>query len=256
MPSLLELQRAFGVALADAPRAAATAPLLRDPPALALERLAVYRGNVDGNCAKALANAYPIVRKIVGGEFFDAMAREYARAHPSQSGDLNAYGERLADFVAAFPHTQDLPYLPDVARMEWLAHCACRAADAEPLDLARLTQVSEDGHAALRPVLAPACALLASSWPLGRIWEVHQDDYAGGIQVDLESGPDRILIHRPRWRVHVQSLSRGDFRFLASARAGEALGAALGIALADDPAFEPASALARWVGAGVIVDLA
>ncbi|MGH7551852.1 MAG: DNA-binding domain-containing protein, partial [Longimicrobiales bacterium] len=60
----------------DAPRAAATAPLFRDPPALALERLAVYRGNVDGNCAKALANAYPILRTVVGGEFFDAMARD------------------------------------------------------------------------------------------------------------------------------------------------------------------------------------
>jgi hypothetical protein len=255
VPSLLELQRSFAAALADARHAPATVPLFRDAPALALERLAVYRNSVHSNCANALTNAYPIVRKIVGGEFFEAMAREYARAHPSQGGDLNAYGERLTDFVAAFPHTQDLSYLPDVARMEWLAHRAYCAADAGALDLARLAQVSEDGHAALRPVLAPACALLASSWPVRRIWEVHQDGYAGPIEVALGSGPDRVLIHRPRWRVQVQSLSRGDYRFLASASAGEALGAALEVALAEDPAFESALALARWVAAGAIVDL-
>src|SRR5258708_8332119 len=83
--------------------------------------MAAYRRNVFGNWSGALANAYPIVRKIVGGEFFDAMAREYAREHPSTSGDLNEFGARLPGFVAACPHTRDLPYMPDVSRMEWLA---------------------------------------------------------------------------------------------------------------------------------------
>ena len=86
--------------------------------------VSVYRSNAFGNWAQALAGAYPIARKVVGADFFEGLAREYARAYPSASGDLNEYGAHLAEFVAAFPHTQDLPYLPDVARMEWLAHRA------------------------------------------------------------------------------------------------------------------------------------
>lgn len=256
MPLLLELQRSFGAALADAAGAGGAVPLFRDPPALALERLSVYRGNVYGNYAKALAGAYPIVRAIVGEEFFEGLAREYGRAHPSVSGDLNEYGSALAEFVATFRHTQDLPYLPDVARMEWLAHRAYYAADVRPFELARLAVIAAEDYPALRPVLAPACALLESRWPLARIWEVHQNDWRGGIDVDLDSGPERILVHRPRWRARVESLSRGDFRFLAGAMAGLALGPALEAALADDPEVEPGAALARWVGAGVIVDLA
>src|SRR5687767_15785454 len=189
MPSLLEAQARFADALLG--RAG--------PPGMA-----VYRGNVFGNWAQALSSAYPIMRKIVGEEFFRGLAREYAAAHPSASGDLNEYGAQLAPFVADFARTQDLPYLPDVARMEWLAHRAYYAADAAPFDV---TGISHSNPQALRPRLAPASALLASDWPLARIWVVHQDDYAGEVAVDLRSGPNRILVHRPRWRVQVRALA-------------------------------------------------
>jgi len=207
--------------------------------------MTVYHGNVFGNWSQALAGAYPIVRKIVGEEFFEALAREYARAHPSASGDLNEYGAHLATFVAAFSQTQDLAYLADVARIEWLAHRAYYAQDAQPFGLKGLGESS-------RLALTPPCALLASDWPLARIWTVHQEDYEGEIDVDLGSGPDRVLVHRPRWRALVRSLAPGDYRFLDLAREGMTLGEALEGAAAEDPAFDPALALARWVDAGVI----
>jgi hypothetical protein len=211
--------------------------------------MAVYRSNVLGNWAQALAGAYPIVRKIVGEEFFEALAREYARAHPSASGDLNEYGAQLAEFVRRFAHTQDLPYLPDVARMEWLAHRAYYAADPKPCDLEVFKTAYPE---TVRVALAPACALLASEWPLARIWTVHQDGYEGEIEVDLRAGSDRILVHRPKWRAQVLSLTAGHYRFLESAARGETLGDALEAAAAEDPAFEPSLALAGWVGAGVV----
>ena len=256
MHALLELQRAFGAALAHPGRIALPAPLFRGSRDQTLGRLAVYRGNVYGNRAKALAAAYPIVRKIVGGDFFDAMAREYVRVYPAASGDLNEYGERLAEFVAAFPHTQDLPYLSDVAHMEWLAHRAYYAGDRAAFDPARLAGLPSSRYAGLHPALAPAWALLASDWPLARIWTVHQDDFEGRIDVDLDAGPDRVLVHRPRWRVQVLALGPGDYRLLESAFAGATLGRALEAAVGEDPGFDPAAGLARWVAAGVIVDLA
>jgi hypothetical protein len=234
MSSLLEMQSQFAAAVLG--RAGAPG-------------LAVYRSNVFGNWAQALAGAYPIVRKIVGEEFFEGLAREYARAHPSASGDLNEYGVHLPEFVAAFQHTQDLPYLPDVARMEWLAHRAYYAANAKPPDLEVFKKPSPE---TTRLALAPACALLDSAWPLARIWTVHQDDYEGEFDVDLGAGRDRVLVHRPKWRVQVLSVAPGNYRFLQSAARGETLGDALEAAAAEDPEFKPSLALAGWVDAGVI----
>lgn len=230
MPSLLEVQAQFAAAVF----------ARAGPPGFA-----VYRGNVFGNWAQALAGAYPIVRKIVGEEFFRGLAHEYARKHPSVSGNLNDYGAQLAEFVALFPHTQDLPYLPDVARMEWLAHRAYYAQDAQPFGL----EVPDESS---RLALTPPCALLASDWPLARIWTVHQDDYEGEIDVDLGAGPERILVHRPKWRAQVRSLAPGDYRFLDSARQGRTLGEALEAAVAEDRDFDASLALAGWVDAGVI----
>ena len=131
-------------------------------------------GSGQGVRAGVLAGAYPIVAKIVGESFFEGLAREYLRRFPSASGDLNEYGASLAQFVAAFPHTGDLPYLADVARMEWLAHRAHYAADAA------------EGPGLRLP---PARALLPSRRPLARTREIHPDDHEGEFSVDLDAGP-------------------------------------------------------------------
>jgi len=250
------LQRAFGAALESNDGARRHAPLFRGPPERVLARLAVYRGNAVGASRRALAGAYPIVAKIVGEQFFEGLAREYLRGHPSASGDLNAFGEAFAGFLAAFPHTQDLPYLPDVAQLEWLAHRAHYAADAAALDPARLGAVPEEAYVRLRFALAPACALMESRWPLARIWEVHQDDFDGEFSVDLDAGPERILVCRPQFRVLVGALSAGGYRFLRGVASGATLVEALDAALAEEPAFDLGAALATWLDTGVIVDAA
>jgi hypothetical protein len=228
MPSLLEAQRAFAAALLGA----APAPL----------HMAVYRANVFGNWSAALTGAYPVVRAIVGAEFFGGLAHHYAHAHPSQSGDLNAYGSQLAAFLDSFAHTRDLPYLPDVARLEWLVHRAYYAAQAAPFDPARPEQAR----------LAPACAFLESAWPLAQIWQAHQE---GGkpAAVDLHARPGCVLVHRPGWRVEVSPLGTGDHALLRGLHDGAALGAALEAAVAADPAFLPGVSFPAWVNAGVIV---
>jgi hypothetical protein len=226
MRSLLELQREFGHVLLGAGGAPA---------------MAVYRGNAFGNWHGALAGAYPVVRRIVGEAYFEALARDYALASPSRSGDLNQHGDALALFLELHPGTRELSYLPDVARLEWLAHRAYFAADAARFDVSRPTEVR----------LAPSCGLMASAWPVASIWEAHQDGGRPEL-VDLAARPERALVHRPGWRVEVTALRPGDFRFLECLQAGETLGAALEAAVSEDAGFVPRLALATWVHAGVL----
>ena len=213
---------------------------------------AVYVGNVRGNWTKALAAAYPIVRKIVGEGFFEGLAWDFARAHASTSGDLNEFGERLPDFLAAGSKTRDLPYLPDVATMEWLAHRAYYAANPAPINSARLAAIDPADYSKLPITRVPGSALYGSQWPLVRIWTIHQNGFAGEMKVDFKPRNERFLIHRPKWRVELAPLAPGDYRFLADAAHRVALGDALRAAVAEDPNFDPATALARWVRAGAI----
>jgi hypothetical protein len=136
--------------------------------------------------------------------------------------------------------------------MEWLAHRAYYAQDGAPLDRAALGKIPPDRYAALIPRLAPGSALLASGWPLARIWEVHQDDYVGDPAVDLNAGCDHIVIFRPRWRVEVRALSVGEYCFFTGALRAQTLGELIESACDSDPEFDPSAALARWIECGAL----
>ena len=255
MSELAAIQSGFAAALAPAGKPAAAAPLFRGDPARNARRLAIYRGNAQANAVKALTAIYPVIMQIVGTEFFEALARTYAKDSPSSSGDLNEYGENFGGFLASFEPAQEIPYLPEVAAMEWRVHRAHYAADHARLVPARLAAIAEDDYPALHLSLHPACAMLQSIWPLARIWEIHQPDYGGPFEVDMNvTDPAYALVHRPELKACVTALSPGEHAFLAGANAGHNLGECLDAAMTVEPQFMLGDAFSRWVAGRVIIE--
>ena len=200
MPSLLELQQAFAASLAtadNAPVPPSLLPCLVADHVAADERLAVYRNNARHNAREALRAVYPVVEQLVGARFFDHAADRYAAAHPSTSGDIHAFGGQFAAFLAAFEPAAGLAYLPDVARLEWAMHEVFHAAAAPPFPLERLAGVAESGHAALRFVFNPACRLVASAWPVHRLWALHQPGAVWDEAFDIHAGGVDLLFSAP-----------------------------------------------------------
>jgi hypothetical protein len=254
MPDLATLQQRISAALTERARDEIALTLIEGDAARARERLAIYRANIAANAALALAAIYPIAHKLVGAEFFDGLARAYCAVHPSVSGDLNELGGHLADFVRSFAPAQPLPYLPDVARLEWLAHRAHYAADHAPLDTGKLATTREDDYPRLALTLHPAVAMVSSAYPLLRIWEVHQIDYRGEIVVDLGSGGGEVIVYRPHYRATVAALTHAEAVFLAAIMRGELLGAALERAVTADTRFDLETSLKRWTTENIVVD--
>src|SRR6478736_3545983 len=135
---LESVQADFASALAESGASAALLPALVADDARVLDRLALYRGNVRAAWEEALASAYPVVRALVGDEFFGGLARAYGYVHPSNSGDLNRFGARFGEFIDTFEHTRALPYLGDVAVLEKSVHAAHYAADPVALTRERI----------------------------------------------------------------------------------------------------------------------
>ena len=254
MRELADLQARFGAGLEVTGSKAVALEIFNGESAAVATRFDIYRGNARANAAKALAAAYPIVGKIVGGEFFSGLAREYESRFPSVSGDLNDYGESFAAFLAAFAPAQDIPYLADVARLEWRVHRAHYAADAKPFDATRLSSVPAEKQLHLIPRLHPACSLLHSGFPLARIWEAHQESHRGEIDVDFSRRSAAVLVYRPRFRVEVTDIGDAEAAFLAAAQDGATLEAALTAALSLDSSFDLGRSLGEWIGSSVIVD--
>src|SRR5437764_9903127 len=84
---------------------------------------AVYRNNVAVGLIKSLEARYPVVRRLVGDDFFRAAARAFISRNKPQNAVLIGYGADFAAFLRSFPPAAELPYLPDVASLEsaWVA---------------------------------------------------------------------------------------------------------------------------------------
>lgn len=219
-------------------------------------RTEIYRNNAFSNLQGALASAYPVMVKLVGSDFFHYAAKEYCYQHPSVSGDLHSFGEEFAGFLAALASVAQLPYLPDVAKLEWICHKAYFAADHAPLPLDQLMLVEPERYGDLTFKLHPACALLKSAFPVDRIWAVNQDDYIGEQAVDLSSGGAAILVKRTIYRVEVLRLPRSEWGFLQALSTGHTFSAACATALQIDPDLNLGTTLQHWVNEAILVDFA
>ncbi len=81
--------------------------------------LRVHRNTVLSAISNALRLTHPAIERLVGEEFFDRMAIEYARAAPPAVPQLDEYGAGFAASIAGFPGTETLPYLSELARLDW-----------------------------------------------------------------------------------------------------------------------------------------
>lgn len=244
MLGLREIQEAFAAAILDDPDTGFSA-LLADGPYPSARLLQVYRNNVCTSLTGALRAVYPVVAQLVGTGFFAYAADSYLRRHPSRSGNLHDFGREFAEFLAAFPAALKLAYLPQVARLEWAWHCAFHGADHAPLAPATLSAVPVDLHASIVFLLHPTARLVASDYPILRLWQIHQPNYTGDPQVDLTAGGERLLVIRPHTLVQIVPLGRGEYTLLQSLTRGATLGEACDAALCAEAEFDLAGTLQK-----------
>lgn len=217
---------------------------------IAQARFAVYRNNVASSLIKALEARFPVIERLVGEAFFKGVAHAFIRANPPRSPVLMDYGEAFPTFLATFPPAQGLPYLADVARIEYARGEAYRAADAEPVAPASLAPFAQADPNALRIVLHPSLRLVASDHPAFTIWRMNQP--GATPQRIAAPQPETTLIARPHDAVITLTIAPGEAAFLAALEVDPHFAHAAHAAHACDPACEPGLALGRALSLGIV----
>lgn len=251
MRALAEGQRDFAAALLN--------PTLPIPDGLigpdgepSPKRFAVYRNNVAVSLIEALRDGFPAVHRLVGDDFFCAMARAYVAVEPPRSAILLEYGAGFADFIRTFDPASALPYLADVASIERAWAEAYHAAEASPIAPEVFTTIAPDQLPAVRLALHPSLRLVRSQFPVLTIWRMNVGD---GIPapIDLAAGGEDVLIVRPLADVEVRSIPGGSLEFIRMLADGEPVLAALEAALVANPRFDLAANLHDLISARVVV---
>jgi hypothetical protein len=219
----------------------------------AIKRYDVYRNNVTVSLINALAATYPAVQRIVGLEFFRAMARFHVRATPPTSPLLFEYGRDFPAFIEGYEHAQDMPWLADIARIEraWLD--AYHAADVPPLSPDVLAAVPSDRVGDLVFTAHPAAGVVRSVYPAVAIFAMNRVE--GPITPLRSSTAEDALIARPDMEVTVRLLPPGGAAFLMTLIDGGTLAAAAAAAFAETPSFDLPANIAGMIEAGVFTTI-
>ena len=148
---------------------------------------------------RALETRFPVVERLVGEEFFRAMAQVFVTEDPPRSPILFRYGSTFPGFIEKFAPAADVPFLADVARLELARGRAYHAADALPLPAEEFAMLDANKLASTGVRLHPSTELLTSSFPIVSIWRAHQR---------TASRRSRDGKPRPRWSFAPNSRSR------------------------------------------------
>jgi hypothetical protein len=89
----------------------------------------------------ALGEQFPAVVRLVGAARFHALVHRYLRAAGLCSYNLNEAGAEMSAFLRADALGVELPFLADLAELEWAVVRAFHATDEPPLAAARLAAI-------------------------------------------------------------------------------------------------------------------
>ena len=248
--SLAGTQRAFAAWLLHRDAGKAPGVVAADDGERAI-RLDLYADGYRWRLVDVLGHDYPVLRASIGQARFDVLAEAYLHAHPSRHPSVRHLGAGFARWLAT--HTQEIPALADLARLEWVHGEVFDAADAPSATADALATLSPDAWPALRWSLHPAVRRISLRSNAIAVLDAHADDT---LPPELRSRPATPwLLWRHAFDVHWRRLPRDEAAALAAV--------ARGVPFADwcvrlggeTPALRAAGLLKRWLADGLLTGL-
>jgi hypothetical protein len=208
------------------------------------QAFAVYRNTAARGTVEALRATYQTVDMLVGEEMFTQVALDYRQANPPAGPVLSDYGRDFAAFLSRQPWTCELPYLADVACLDWLWLESFIAAD----EIAAPAAAQDSSRIALHP----ATRFAWLSTPAMSIWLAHRDPWE---MAELE--PDWVeegaLFTRLGQYVRAELVDTDFYRLLLACSTPTSVGALMASVAATFPHTNVRELLQRGIVTGALV---
>lgn len=261
MLSLRDVQSRFFASIARMPGAgalgfdAALVECVENRGALdAKERLDIYAQMYFARLVEVLENDFPRVAALLGCERFHAVARAYLAQHPSTHPSLRHLGRAFPDFLRDCSEVAELPFLGDLAALEWARIEVFDAPDAYPLRVEQLQEIAPDDWPMLKLPVIPALIITHSEWPVHDIWRVVE---AETLRVEeIQPEPTVLRVWRKEFAVYHTKMDSVELTALSRIRENEPFAVVCNALESLLPAEEAAAAigglLLRWIDDGIL----
>lgn len=175
-------------------------------------RLQIYRNTYRESLSDALLSIYPVTEAFVGKLFLKEALRRFVIQEPPLEPALFNYGSGFSRFLVTYPASEPVPYIADIAALEWQTHNLMGSAEVT-------VNGEEDAIVAVlqagRRPINPNARLLKSSYPVYDLWRAG----TGQIQpedLDVAAGGQAVLILLYEGEIFYQVLPTELVSFLES----------------------------------------
>jgi hypothetical protein len=210
----------------------------------------IHRNNVRLAYQRVLQEAFPVVHRLVGDDFFRLLAHEYFNAHPPSSPLVARYGDSLPRFLDGFEPSSRLPYLADMARLEiaWLQ--SYHAADAKSLDVIDLVRLIDNDANEVRLSLHPSLRLIKSPHPVHAIWLQNRAGESESKAISPQG--ECVMTVRPEENVLTRTVATAIYIAIDALKGGVTLGGAVECALNAAPSAPVVDVLTEIFAARIV----
>jgi Putative DNA-binding domain len=221
------------------------------------EHFAIYKHSIAGALQIALKEIYTVCHKLVGNDFFIFMINHYILHNKSYSPTLAGYGGNFPLFIENFDAAKSLPYLADVARLEWAWHLIFSAAPSKGIDFLKLSECYVHVGEQLIFNLPQASTLLSSRYPIHLIWEANQDDNDNN-EGQIITLPDDTHFYYLVWRkelaMRIDLITEVEWQILSWIQKGLTWGGIYKEVSLNLPIVNLEEMLPKWVKKGWITE--
>ena len=133
--------------------------------------LQIYENSILGGKISSLRVTFSAVVVLIGKPAFDCIATSYLSQHPDSPVDIGCLGVGFAAYLQRHDIIAELPYIADLAKLEWHRH-----------------QVFESKEGAF--------LVLEYEYAVDGIWICCQREYSGDFEVNVSKKPTKIRLIR------------------------------------------------------------
>lgn len=188
------------------------------------QRLGIYRGSVHGILTQALADTFPVCKALVGETFFDRMTDVFIDQAPPSTPFFSEYGRGFSAFLDEFHAVQSIPYLKDVAALEWSRNQAWHGINQAVSDFSLLGQLPAETQLSCCFEMPDSAQLLSFAHNAEQIWLAHQVENTidlSAVEIDVKT---QMIVWRYERQVMMSSLTESQYTFLQAVQENKNLG--------------------------------
>lgn len=218
-----------------------------------VNRMSIYRNNIFVSLMNVLYAAFPKTSALVGANNFQVLAKKFVETNPPNQAQLSEYGADFPEFLANWDQIMsDIPYLSDLAHMDWACQKAYFAKSYQPIDASIFASMTPEELFETKLMVGASVVLLKCGFP------VHHFSEMETIEIEqLSPEAEYIMVYRvgDTEEILTDLLTEDEFLFLENLKTGMSLGEAF-LEVADgNPLFDLQASLTQFLHKSVFMSL-